>query len=101
MTLLFLNNEPRAMGAAKSVVGKRLCEERQMTKLLKKAFKRASELSEAEQDALAKLILAEIEAEKVWDRLFASSAHVLEKMAEDAMTEHKARKTQELDLERF
>jgi hypothetical protein len=37
-----------------------------MTKALKEIFKQAAKLSEAEQDALAEAIRAEIEVEKDW-----------------------------------
>ena len=42
-----------------------------MTKLLEKAFKKASKLPEVEQNALAKWLLEELEAEKEWEKRFA------------------------------
>ena len=44
-----------------------------MTKLLERAVAEASARPEAEQDALAARILAEIADERQWDRAFAST----------------------------
>ncbi len=64
-----------------------------MTSLLKKAFDAASSLPIDRQDAIAKLILAEIEDEKRWEEAFAGSQDKLADMAAEAIAEHKARKT--------
>jgi hypothetical protein len=64
-----------------------------MTKLLEKAFEAASTLPAEEQDALAASILAEVEAERRWDALFESSVPTLERLAEEALHEHRAKKT--------
>lgn len=56
-----------------------------MTKLLEEAFKKASELSENEQDTLAKWLLEELESERQWDRMFAQSQDVLERLADEAL----------------
>ena len=53
-----------------------------------------------EQDAVASLILEEIESEKRWDDLFAGSQGKLARLAEQAITEYKAGKTKPLDPER-
>lgn len=42
-----------------------------MTQLLKKAFKEASKLPATKQNALAKWLLEELEAEKKWGLMFA------------------------------
>lgn len=68
-----------------------------MTKALKKAFEAASKLPEAEQDALANAILEELEAERRWDELFSHSAGVLERLANEALAEHRAGRTRPLD----
>ena len=68
-----------------------------MTSLLKKAFDAASALPLDRQDAIAKLILAEIEDEKHWDEAFAKSQDKLADMAAEAITEHKAGKTRAMD----
>ena len=44
-----------------------------MTELLERAVAEAASLSEAEQDAIAARILAEIEDEREWDRRFAAT----------------------------
>ena len=64
-----------------------------MTELLKKAFEAASSLPPERQDALAKLVLAEIEDEKRWNRAFANSQDRLADMAAEAIAEHRAGKT--------
>ena len=43
-----------------------------MTKLLRQAFDRASELPETEQDKFARFLLAELESERQWAELFSS-----------------------------
>jgi len=53
-----------------------------------------------EQDAFASLILEEIESEKRWDELFASSQGQLAQLAGQAIAEYKAGKTKPLDPER-
>jgi len=65
-----------------------------MIALLEKAFAEAAKLSEAEQEALAQQILAEIESEKKWDVLFARSH---EKLGEEALAEFRAGRTEELN----
>jgi hypothetical protein len=69
-----------------------------MTKLLEKAFKKASELTEVEQNVLARWVLEELESEKKWDKTFAGSEEVLEKLADEALNEYKKGKTKPLSL---
>jgi hypothetical protein len=66
---------------------------RAMTTLLEKAFEAASKLPASEQDALAASILAEVEAERRWDTLFEGSMPILDRLAEEALAEHQAKKT--------
>jgi hypothetical protein len=68
-----------------------------MTKLLEEAFKAAAQLSAAEQDALAQAILAEVAAESHWERRLADTSRELERLADEARTEHRARRTRPLD----
>lgn len=70
-----------------------------MTELLEQAIARLKTLSVNEQDAIAALILEELEDEVRWDASFAKSHDVLAKLAAEAMTEYRAGKTQELDPE--
>ena len=64
-----------------------------MTELLEKAFEAASKLPANEQDALAASILAEVDAERRWDGLFEGSVPTLERLADEALEEHRAKKT--------
>ena len=70
---------------------------RPMTKALAKAFEAASKLSESAQDELAAAILAEIEAEARFDATLVSSGPALERLADEALAEHQAGKTESLD----
>ncbi|MHB1377220.1 MAG: hypothetical protein ACYCXB_07350 [Candidatus Humimicrobiaceae bacterium] len=70
-----------------------------MTKLLERAFKEASRLSEVEQNALAKWVLEELEAEGRWEKTFAGSEDILDRLADEAIAAHKNGKTNPLDIE--
>jgi len=72
-----------------------------MTKLLEKAFKEASKLPEMDQNALAKWVLDELHSERAWAKSFAESEDVLEKLADEAITEKQEGKTAPLDLDRL
>ena len=71
-----------------------------MTALLEKAINRINALPPEEQDAVASLILEEIESEKRWDELFAGSQEQLAQIAGQAIADYKAGKTKPLDPER-
>lgn len=68
-----------------------------MTHLLEKAFSEAAKLPPEEQDALAKWLLEEMESERRWQIAFANSLDLLEQLADEALAEHRAGKTEELD----
>ncbi|MCT7958281.1 hypothetical protein [Laspinema palackyanum] len=70
-----------------------------MTELLERAIALMQALPETEQDAIASVILAEIEEEQRWDESFSRSPDLLAQLASSAMTEYHAGKTQELDPE--
>lgn len=72
-----------------------------MTILLERAFQEAAQLSESQQDEIGAWILAELEAEDRWDQLFASSQDLLAELASEALTEHRAGRTQALDPARL
>lgn len=72
-----------------------------MTKLLQKAFEEASKLSEGEQDALGRLLLDELASERRWEELFAGSHDVLAALAEQALAEHRAGRTEKLDPDKL
>lgn len=69
-----------------------------MTKLLERAIAKLKTLPTSDQDAIAAIILAELEDEIRWDEAFARS-HDVAKLAATAMAEYRAGKTQELDPE--
>jgi len=68
-----------------------------MTKLLERAFVEVSKLPQQEQDTVATWILEELASEQRWDELFAKSPDVLEQLADEALAEFRAGRTQVLD----
>ncbi|MFQ5467837.1 MAG: hypothetical protein ACE5DS_06840 [Kiloniellaceae bacterium] len=68
-----------------------------MTKLLKEVLGKISKLSPERQDAFAALLLAEMEDEARWDKSFAESQDALEKLADEALDEHKRGETRPFD----
>ncbi len=70
-----------------------------MTELLEQAIARLKTLPTDKQDAIATLILEELEDDQRWDDSFARSPDLLAKLAAEAMAEYRAGKTQELDPE--
>ena len=70
-----------------------------MTKLLKKAFSKASRLPDEEQNTLAKRVLAEINAEHRWDKLFTSTQDGLAKLAEDTLAKHHSGETKRFNVD--
>jgi len=69
-----------------------------MTKLLERAFKEASRLPEVAQNALAKWVLEELEAEGKWEKAFAGSEDILDKLADEALAAHSNGKTKPINL---
>ncbi len=71
-----------------------------MTDLLQQAFDRASELPQDEQNAFARFLLAELDAERRWDELLdrPESQDVLERMADEAISAHRTGRTEPLNL---
>jgi len=65
-----------------------------MTQLLDQAFRELAKLSPSEQDALAAALLAELASEKRWSTLFDQSQDLLGKLADEALAEYRAGKTQ-------
>ena len=72
-----------------------------MTNMLERAFAEAGKLSSAEQDLLASRLLAELGEEDDFDRAIAASADKLAVLAKEAIAEHRAGLTQELDPDRL
>ena len=71
--------------------------ERTMTKALQDVFKEAAKLPEAEQEQLAATIRAELEAEASWEARLASSRTALDRLADEALAEHRSGKSQPLN----
>ena len=70
-----------------------------MTKLLKKAFEKASKLPDIEQNSWAKWLLEELEAERKWDQRFADSEDILDRLADEAIEADGRSKTKPLDTD--
>ena len=72
-----------------------------MTQLMEQAIARASRLTEEEQNAVASIILREIEAEERWDELFAqpNSADLLSRLADEAMSDVQSGRIRKLNLD--
>ena len=69
--------------------------------LLEQALAKARQLPASEQDALARLILEEIEADNKWDLALAKSPEKLARLADKASAEYDAGQTQPLDPDKL
>ncbi len=67
-----------------------------MTKLMDTAISEVAKLPEPEQDVLAVILLEEIASERRWSKSFAKSQDALAKLAEEALAEYTAGRTQPL-----
>jgi hypothetical protein len=70
-----------------------------MNKTLKEAFEAASRLPERDQEELAAAILEELASEKRWTTALADSQSSLERLADEALAEHREGHTKDLDLD--
>ena len=68
-----------------------------MTQALSAAVATAAQLPEEEQDALAAILLEEMESEERWSALFADSPNLLERMANEAIQDFQAGRVQPID----
>ena len=70
-----------------------------MNDLLQKAFERASTLPTNEQEKFARFLLAELESEQQWAELFSrpESEKLLDRLADEALSDHHAGRTRPLD----
>lgn len=64
-----------------------------MTTLLEKAFNQAAQMPEALQDELAAELLDELAGESRWDATLTATQPALERMAAEALQQHRAGKT--------
>lgn len=65
-----------------------------MTESLQNAFSLASRLPDADQDAIAAWLIAELESEGKWDALFRDSQDALAELARKALAEHSCSETE-------
>jgi len=72
-----------------------------MTTLLEQAFAQAAQLPTPEQELLASRLLAELAAEDDFDRTLARYGDKLARLATEALAEHRAGLTEELDPEQL
>jgi hypothetical protein len=72
-----------------------------MNGLLERAFAEASKLPTREQEALATWILAELASEQRWAELLSESEGELAMSADEALIEHRAGRTQDLDPDKL
>jgi len=70
-----------------------------MTQLLERAFTEASRLPEPEQNAVASLLLAELDSERRWAHSFASAPDPLAKLADEALREFAAGETLFMEMD--
>jgi hypothetical protein len=68
-----------------------------MTELLERALAEVAKLPPSDQDAIAVIILEELEDERRWDEAFARSADKLAALAREAREERRRGETQPLD----
>jgi len=72
-----------------------------LSKLLEEAFTKLAELPEADQDSIATWLLNELVSEEDWKKLLSESGEDLERLADEALAEHSAGHTEELDPDRL
>ena len=68
-----------------------------MTKLLKQAFEEVAKLDGAEQDSVARWLMEELASDRRWDEAFRRSPDQLGTLAGEALAEHRAGRTRQLD----
>lgn len=68
-----------------------------MSKLLEEAFSKHAELPEADQDSIAMWLLDEMVSDGGWKKRLSESGKYLERLADEALVEHSASQTKELD----
>ena len=65
-----------------------------MTQLLEEAISVIKKLSNDEQDAVAAVLMAELESERQWECAFDSTAEQLSSLAIEALDEYRTGKTE-------
>jgi hypothetical protein len=72
-----------------------------MTALLEKAIAEISKLPPDKQEEVASWVLAELDSESRWSKAFEGSQSELERLGEQALAEHRAGRTTELDPDKL
>ena len=68
-----------------------------MTRLLERAISEIRKLPSDEQDAIAAVLMAELESERRWKRAFDATAEQLSSLAGEALDEDREGKTEPVD----
>jgi hypothetical protein len=68
-----------------------------MTKLLERTLAELANLPPDQQDAVATWLLAELASERRWNEAFAAPEKQLERLADEALAEHRAGRSTALD----
>ena len=75
--------------------------ERRMTDQLRKAFEKAAELPDYDQDELAALLLDAIDSDRKWDTVLAKDPGKLQRMADKAVEHARAGRNLPLDPDKL
>jgi hypothetical protein len=67
-----------------------------VTRALEQAIQEVARLSEEEQDSIARAIL-ELISEREWQKRFEATGDILDKLADEALHEHRAGLSESLD----
>jgi hypothetical protein len=72
-----------------------------MSQLMERAIREVQQLPESDQEAIASIILQEIESERRWEELFSrpESADLLSRMADEALAGMRSGRARKLDLD--
>ncbi len=72
-----------------------------MTQLLEKAFAAAARLPAEDQDALARALLSDLASERTLDERLSGTPGALARLADEALAEHRAGRTEPLEPEQL
>lgn len=70
-----------------------------MTKLLEEALRRIDRLPADQQDAVAQIVLDELDSEDRWNSKFAASQGILSRLAGEALAEHRRGETHPFSID--
>ena len=68
-----------------------------MTQIVEKAIAELTKLAPEDQEAFARWMLEELDDEERWQKAFDQSADLLAQLADEALSEYRAGKTEPLD----